>query len=386
MTDAAATGDSDPTSPPAPDRSIARAITAFTARCRDELDRATTPVVSHAGLWLLLASVAEHVAADDRVSLEEILGLPLPEAAAAARQLLAEPHPTLSAALGAWAAPDVVTPVDVERPIPDQQTLDAWASEHTRGLIESFPLQVTDLTRVVLATALVLEPRWTRPLRTSGPDRLLLERDGLQAIVDTRAAGPVVVATPHSADGIDVVSVRAHPDVPPAAVWQAVDEVVALLDDGALRHGERPADLPDHGHSWQISRARLDLTDDERHELPTSTDGTPTFWSSTLPAWSAQTTLDLGDAPGVETVGLALTPQEPGAGTSCTQVVRAEYDAEGFRAAAVTAMARAMAGPALTSVDLERVDLDFCAPHAVIAVARGGAWEGVPLISAWVVP
>ncbi|MFF5325050.1 hypothetical protein ACFY2Y_15150 [Janibacter hoylei] len=98
------------------------------------------------------------------MTLEQTLGIPADEASAVARRLLAEPHPTLAAAVGTWAADDVVTPVDVARPVPDQMALDAWASQHTRGLIDAFPLEVDELTRVVLATALVLEPRWTESL------------------------------------------------------------------------------------------------------------------------------------------------------------------------------------------------------------------------------
>jgi hypothetical protein len=30
------------------------------------------------------------------------------------------------------------------------------------------------------------------------------------------------------------------------------------------------------------------------------------------------------------------------------------------------------------------VDLTFDRPHAVVALARGGAWAGVPLVHAWV--
>ena len=259
---------------PAPDRTVARAVTQYAARCREVLDQAIAPVVSHAGLWLLLATVAEHVTGDDRATLEQTLGMPADEASAAARRLLAEPHPTLSAAVGAWAAHDVTTPVEVEHPVPDQMALDAWASQHTRGLIDSFPLHADELTRVVLATALVLEPRWTESLVTVGNQWLRLH-GGLQTVVETTAAGPVVVAKPHSRDGIDVVSVRAHPRVPPLQVWQAVDEVVALLDDGALWHGEMPAGLPARGHSWRATSVRRELTVGELLRLPTDAEGQP---------------------------------------------------------------------------------------------------------------
>ena len=373
----------DFTSVPMPDRTVARAITQYAARCREELGQAIAPVVSHAGLWLLMATVAEHVSGDDRVTLEQTLGIPADEASAVARRLLAEPHRTLAAAVGAWAADDVTTPVNVERPVPDQMALDAWASHHTRGLIDSFPLQVDELTRVVLATALVLEPRWTESLVTDRNNGLEL-RGGLQTVVDTTAAGPVVVAKPHSRDGIDVVSVRADPGVPPSQVWEAVDEVVARLDDGALWHAEIAEGLPERGHSWRAATVRRDLLESELQRLPTDDEGRPQLWTSRLSVWAARDSIDLGAAPGVAEAGSALTPEEPAAATSCRQVVRAEYDADGFTAAAVTAMARVGSAPLFVETEVRCVDLDLRAPHAVVAIARGGAWEGVPLVSAWV--
>ena len=83
-------------------------------------------------------------------------------------------------------------------------------------------------------------------------------------------------------------------------------------------------------------------------------------------------------------MGSALTPEEPAAATDCRQVVRAEFDADGFKAAAVTAMARVGSAPEFVKARVRRVDLDLRGSHAVVAVARGGAWEGVPLVSAWV--
>jgi hypothetical protein len=35
---------------------------------------------------------------------------------------------------------------------------------------------------------------------------------------------------------------------------------------------------------------------------------------------------------------------------------------------------------------IRRVELTFDRPHAVIAIARGGPWEGVPVFNAWVTP
>lgn len=35
---------------------------------------------------------------------------------------------------------------------------------------------------------------------------------------------------------------------------------------------------------------------------------------------------------------------------------------------------------------MEHVELDLAGPHAAVAIAGGGGWERVPLVSAWVTP
>lgn len=367
---------------PAPDATVAQVITTFAAHCRDQLDQDRTSIVSHAGLWLLLASVTEHVTGEDKECLAEILGMPTEEATAAAHRLLAEPHPTLAATFGAWVAEGVTTPLSgADRGIPEQAWLDQWASDRTRGLINRFPVQVDASTLLLLATALVLEPRWTEPLRTSGAYGLVLD-GGLQTIVDTEAAGLVAVAKPHSEDAVDVLSVIAAPRVPPSQVWKAVDEVAELLAKGALWHAEKPVGTPDVGHAW---RCRTRVESVLRSEVGEG-GGPVRRWSSRLRRWSAQETLDLTATPGLAEVPRALLPEIADPEVECVQSVRGEFDEDGFRAAAITAVAMVTGMPDFAEARVERVDLDFSRPHAVVAIARGGAWEGIPLVSAWVTP
>ena len=42
--------------------------------------------------------------------------------------------------------------------------------------------------------------------------------------------------------------------------------------------------------------------------------------------------------------------------------------------------------PQFVERTIRRVDVTFDRPHAVIAIARGGRWEGVPVFNAWVTP
>jgi hypothetical protein len=377
---------------PVLDAGTAAALRGHAARLRERLGLTEAPILSATGLWLLLAAVAESVTAPaDRRALEEALGVPAGDATAAVSALLADPHPAVGAALGGWVRPDLTLrspvpgPVPVG-PLPGQAALDAWAREHTRDLIDTFPVQVDARTLLLLASALVTEPRWRERLQTDRDGRLLLD-GGLQALVATETAGVVAVACPPTDDGIDVLSVIAAPRVAAADVWRAVDEVVARRLGGTLAHGDRPSGPLSDGHAWRVREAVESFVARRAPE-----DGAE-LWSSRLPAWRADARHDLTAAPGVAEVGrgvAGLLPPEAlrdGIDLECVQAATASYDADGFRAAAITALSVRAAGmPSYVERRVRRIELGFDRPHAVVAVARGGAWEGVPLFHAWVTP
>ncbi|MDQ6524592.1 hypothetical protein RB608_13320 [Nocardioides sp. LHD-245] len=377
---------------PALDPRTAAALRDHAARLRERLDLAEAPILSATGLWLLLAAVAETAdGPEERAALEAVLGVPAAQASAAVTALLADPHPAVGAALGGWVRPDLTLRAPVPGPVPvgplpGQAALDAWAREHTRDLVRSFPVRVDDRTLVLLASALVTAPRWRQRLAT-GRDGLLVLDHELQAIVATEAAGPVGVACPPSDDGIDVVSLVAAPGVAVADVWRAVDEVVARRLGGTLAHGSRPSVPWADGHAWRVSEGVESFA---ARQAPA--DGAE-LWTSRLPAWHADARHELTGAPGVLEVGRGLGRLLPsdalvdGLDLRCVQAATATYDAEGFRAAAVTALeVRAAGMPAYVERRVRRVVLTFDRPHAVVAVARGDAWEGVPLFHAWVTP
>ncbi|HET7668438.1 MAG TPA: hypothetical protein VFK56_20705 [Mycobacterium sp.] len=366
----------------APRPATASLITAYAALTRQTLGAAQKPAISYLGLWLLLARFAPTAAGVHRARLSEVLGVPCEDAAALAASLLDAPHPTVAAALGAWSRSPVTAtlPVALDE-LPDHGGLDRWASEHTRGLIERFPLQIDPLTELVLATALVLQPRWTTELGTDENGMLVLD-DGLQTIVDTSAAGLVAVATPFSEDGIDVVSVIAAPAVSPTDVRRAVDEVVAKLNAGALWHGQSTSGNPADGHAWTVREKTETFIE---WDAPGDDDY---LWRSHLPRWNAAVDSTLSDASGVAELVASLREAAPelDGPIECVQAATAAYDENGFEAAAVTAMAMAMGAPEFVERTIHRVEVTFDRPHAVVAVARGGAWEGVPLFHCWVTP
>ena len=361
----------------------ARLVTAYAALTRETRGSAQTPAISYVGLWLMLARFAPVATGAHRARLAEVLGASCEDSATLAAGLLGAPHPTVAAALGAWARSPVAAtlPVTLDE-LPDQDGLDRWAAENTRGLIERFPLQIDPLAELVVASALVLQPRWTEPMSTDDNGLLVLD-GGLQTIVDTSAAGLVAVAKPFSEDGVDVVSVIAAPDVSPTDVWRAVDEVVAKLDAGALWHGESPGGVPTDGHAWTVRETTETFIG---WNAPGGDDDY--LWRSHLPPWSAAVDSELTAAPGVAELAAALREAAPelNGPIECVQAATAAYDENGFEAAAVTALAMPAGAPPFVERTISRVEVTFDRPHAVVAIARGGAWEGVPLFHCWVTP
>jgi hypothetical protein len=99
------------------------------------------------------------------------------------------------------------------------------AARRTSGLIERFPLEITDLTRVVLASALASKVTWQQPfeiapaaehLRASSPwagrvEHVLVDRHPVLPLMlaQTEAAGIVAVHFAVANEELAVVSVAA---------------------------------------------------------------------------------------------------------------------------------------------------------------------------------
>ena len=359
-------------------------------------------VASPLGLWLLLALVGPATEGAARRDLEAVLGTTVDDAAARARTLLSEPHPAVSAVAAVWdrklgpafdewaqSMPDVV-----ERgPIPNQAQADAWARARTNGMIDEFPLQIDELTRLVLASALAADITWATPLGTtddlggefgSAINRALTLDFGTQLIAETDAAGMVAVAAPRASAALDVLSVIAAPDVMPADVDTAAHQVAAMLrgDERAAR--EVPVEELADGHAWTVT---------DRREHRAGGRAVQAEWRSHLPAWSVKSDHDLDSAPGVASVFDALTAfarqEDLPVNFSAKQAAVASYSRTGFKAAAVTAVGVRAAGmPSFHEVLVRRVELRFNRPYAVLACAARddgpSAWRGVPVFSAWI--
>lgn len=379
-------------------------------------------VASPLGAWLLLALAAPAATGATRAALEEALGTDAETAATAAHALLAAPHPLVPSATAFWhrsgrasAGLDgwrgTLPASTATGVLPEQAGLDAWAREHTLGLVEAFPLTVTPQVLLVLASALATRVSWATPFEVAPADALgsgSAWAGGLRRalrspehghrcwIADTTRAGTVAVhaaparpaRTADGAAGLLVVSVVAAPDVPAGDVLAAAHELAAVAAD--TPEGHLPArrslfDVPlGEGPLWAL------------REEPTRTnapDGREERATAVLPCWSARSRHGLS-APGLGFPAVARVfgelLDEPGLEFEAAQAAMARYGRYGFEAAAVTGFAATLSLP---PEGVARVaELRFGHPYAVVAVATddraGGAapgpWHGVPVFSAWV--
>lgn len=386
-----------------------------------EADSISSPL----GVWLLLAACASAAADKDREELEDALGCSSTTATELLISFLADPPPPLHSGLALWVRDNEVTPAltrwnatlptQVERgDIPSQVAADAWADHQTSGLIRRFPVQITDLTRLLLTSVLATRVSWQEPfevvaaqdhLRSSSPWRdqvkeVLLDsrpsRFPPTMLAMTEAAGVVAVHFALANEELAVLSVAADPEIDRHLVFEAAYEIARLCrEDGLDSVYCSLFDLPlGSGHSWEIT---------EREVLArVAGDRSEKIVGAMLAAWHAKSTLKLqaseafGVRPALSALFGLIGPDPRGDGVEAFQSAVASYTPTGFEAAAISAFDVMGSVTRPRERGLSRTArLYFDHPYAAVALAgstsdftraRAGHTElfCLPLFSAWV--
>ena len=375
-------------------------------------------VASPLGAWLLLALAGPACTGDDLRQLEEILGADASAAAGFAAELLACPHPLVHAAAAMWGGngpasariaswQDGLPPQVDTGPVPGQAELDAWARQHTSGLIDRFPIDNGVTLTWLLATALAARVSWERPfdlapasaLGSSSPWAATLTRvlrtprgpaNGPvpghdQFIAATDAAGEVAVHAASARGGLLVVSVAAAPEVPAPDVITAAYHVATALAAGGPLVRRSLFDLPlGETPAWTVREERAEVT---------APGGREEQYTAVLPAWSAHSNHQLTDPQlGFATVRHALDPVDL---WEARQAAMARYTQVGFEAGAVTALAIALSAVVGRPGVRRIAELRFGHPFAVVAVGDAehrnshrpvprNPWHGLAVFSAWI--
>ncbi|WP_199035135.1 serpin family protein [Glycomyces salinus] len=354
------------------------------------------------GVWPLLTALASGAIGRTRTELTDAAGVDDARTERLAGALLgaAASTPDIRLALAVWAGAFITLDPDWIDRLPaeaigaltgdaeaDKRMVDRWAAEHTDGMIERMPIDLTEPVDLLLASALMVETTWgtsftdadldfrSGPWSELGPCRVLrvTVHDDVLRVTD-RAS---VLTVPGSGD-IDVLLALGREDLSP-------QQVVSELVDAA---GDR-----DWGRS-----AAADLAVGERAPGVAVTeyrDGRPQQRPEVqiqTVRFSVSSDLDLLEDASV--FGLVSASQEheaeftrlaaqrtyvSQARQSCTAV----FSATGFKAAAVTAIGMTPTGAFVPATEYvhRRVSINFDRPFAYAARHRP---SGLILVAGWV--
>ncbi|MFF6773573.1 serpin family protein [Streptomyces sp. NPDC012637] len=368
------------------------AVNRLTARWAGALPDGRDTVLSAAGVWPLLAFLADAADGPARGELEDALGLPAGTAADAARELLAGLGRMrgVDSAIGLWTRPRVALREDWAAGLPEatlerlgeddaesKRLLDAWAAKHTGGLIPAMPVLIDEDTELVLASAQAVRTTWLRPFLDGrmrpahGPwaDRELVALYRTTQLLDRVGvaetdAGPLTVLKVLGDTGVDVHLLLGPEEAGAGTVLKAGLDVLA----GTFRS------VP--GHLLPLGEPGPGLT--VRNERSSSR--ASYLWVRTSP-FSVEATHDLTELH--EPLGLG-TARDPGRGhfpgiadhpplyvQGARQAAMARFGAKGFEAAAVTAFGMAAgAGVVREPYVVRRVGAAFDRPFGFLTVHR----------------
>ncbi len=362
----------------------------------DRIDDTHNTVISAPGVWLALTALLAGADGDARDELEAATGVARADAAATVTRSLDEMRQTdgVAAAVGLWVNPSVpllpglFDPESGVRvaPLEDQAQLDAWVDHTTEGLIRSMGVELRHDVRAVLASAIAARGRWEQPFhpgigswrgqhRTDGWLNRSFDPDDVAVIgagPDTTKISRVVVRT---TAGTEVHLVAGAPDASAgqclSLALDALQETAPVVAGAGIEVGTNVGCLTvttEDGDSAQ-PRAHVGVPQfsvADRHDLLQQADlfGLVAIQDTTR-----------GHLP-------HLTP-EPLALSQAFQQAVMDFGAEGFEAAAVTALLMVPGSIPRRQPDQHRrlvLRVHHDRPFGFLVVTPGG----VPLFAGWV--
>lgn len=161
--------------PPADAADVDDPVDSLTRAWIARFDGTHNIVISGPGAWLALTALLAGADGDAGVELEAATGVARADAAATVTRRLDEMRRTdgVAAAVGLWVnrsvplLPGLFDPESGVRvaPLEDRAQLDAWVDHATDGLIRSMGVEVSDDVRAVLASVVAAHGRWEQPFQ-----------------------------------------------------------------------------------------------------------------------------------------------------------------------------------------------------------------------------
>ncbi|MEU8795358.1 serpin family protein [Streptomyces sp. NPDC048643] len=366
-----------------------RAVNGLTARWAGVSEGGTA--FSGAGVWPLLAYLADGAGGVARTELAETLGLPAGQAAQSARELLAAMGTMrgLDTALGLWTQRtlelrkewETGLPVDAHGvltgdPVADHRALDAWTVKRTGGLIDRMPVMLTEGTQMVLASALALRTQWLSPfheveLDTAYQPWAITARMGLRrsstvldrvGVADT-PGGHVTELKVLGNNALDVHLLLGEEGMTPGQVLGAGVDILAgrraVVPGPQLPYGNV-------GPGLQVEKVRSPRPQPPSLEVTTAAytmnASHDLLKLDSLFGLTTARDTSRGHFPGISDFPLAIG--------SAKQNAMARFGALGFEAAAVTAFALSAGGVPELRYVTTRISAAFDRPFGFLALHR----------------
>jgi serine protease inhibitor len=381
-------------------KEILGAVNALTRSWLGEIPPDSSTVLSGVGVWPLLGLLADAADGTGRRELAAALGIPAEEAVSAVPVVLKalEEIPAVRIALAFWRLKTLPIELAWQALLPagalgeltgdpavDQRVVDQWASEETDGLVDTLPVRLTEETRLVLASAILVQTRWLRPFTDSslfpesGPwqERALValyrQTHNLDRVRVTRTeAGLITSLEIPGTGGIDVHLVIGEEDQAAASVMQ--DAARCIRSTTALRGDQLPI-----GDGVPGVVVRMAPSEDSQDVLEV---WVPRFsLSAEHDLLKHPTVFGLDDVTDVTRGHFPGISAEPLAVEAAAQNVTATFSATGFEAAAVAAVGAAAAGIHMPPYRAKYVELTYDRPFGFFAVDRR---TGLVLVAGWV--
>lgn len=321
------------------------------------------------GSWMLLASAAAGFDYTGKEALkkdtEDRLHMSVEEAAKAVTEIKKQ-YESLNYVSQAWSVDhldfypnvkkwvDSNTMIPYQSSIPTQEDIDAWALKHSKGLIEKFPMKMTEETLLVVANIIYSKLQWEAPFNSVTAQNGMETWEVPHVLMAKTTLHDVLFCSDENEDIFAIYQLRAkgenkeHMRLVTCLTREAEpNELMALLHNvDSLK-----ILLPTDERLNNVLENTYSMGDPRSHKIRV-----------TVPAWEAQASYDLlqNERAGYREIIQALNndgEDDTFDSIEAKQVTVAKFDKEGFEAAALTTF-----GVASRSMPLRPYTLNFNKP------------------------
>lgn len=373
---------------------LAAYITEYSKVFNEAIDVDQHHVSSPLGAWMLLAFLSEK---QDSPTLKKLLGTDTTNAAEILEGLMKDLPEPIAATIHGWVNPNAESRYadlfartrfakDIEIKFPVEAELNKWAKDNTKGIIEKFPLIPDESFSGLFASALATDVKWHIPLEVDtapqdsvwNVDTVLVDdNENHFNVVVNEELHTFIVHSNRSKDSLIVHSIIPVEDVSAEETMLLANEIAT----GSINiRGKQSAD------DVQVLEQALEkgtiLKKVGEHVV--SDPYTQFIINGWLPAWESENKFDLSSDKMAYGESLSVDNNEI---LDAVQVTKAQYGAEGFKAAAITAV---MVSRAAVFFKEDRkvpvYEVGFNKPYAVVAVYDNfrSPWHKVPVFTGYI--